>query len=265
LVCSDLSVAFLSHLKQRFGNSAALQTTTFDLDTPEGADGPFDAIVAANVLHATANLDAALHALCRRLAPGGLLGLVELQHAPRWIDLVFGITEGWWRFRDDPNPRSHAVLDGAAWQARLSALGFGDIEIRPDGDAHAVILARAPATQRLWRPASTSPAALVDELIAQTDDPTPFSIVHGTALADAAVAGAARSLSLTHPALIARSVELMDESPRTQAALALPGDEDQVRLTDGVPSVPRLARVTPAAAEAPISPDTLYIVAGGGG
>jgi len=79
----------------------------------------------------------------------------------------------------------------------------------------------------------------------------------------------ARALSLAHPTLIARSVELMDESPRTLAALdavlGLPGDEDQVRLTDGVPSVPRLARVTPARAESPISPDTLYIVAGGGG
>ncbi len=269
LVCSDLSVAFLSHLKQRFDDAAALQTTTFDLDRPEGVDGPFDAIVAANVLHATADLDAALRALRRRLAPGGLLGLVELQRAPRWIDLVFGITEGWWRFRDDPNPRSHALLDGEAWQARLSALGFGDIEIRLDGDAHAVILARAPAAQRLWRPAAMSPAVLVDELITQADDPTPLSIVHGTSLADAAVAGAARSLSLTHPALIARCVELMDDSPRSPAALdavlGLPGDEDQVRLTDGVPSVPRLARLAPAASEAPLSPDTLYIVAGGGG
>jgi acyl transferase domain-containing protein/NADPH-dependent curcumin reductase CurA/acyl carrier protein/short-subunit dehydrogenase len=269
LVCSDLSVAFLAHLKQRFGDAAALQTTTFDLDKPEGADGPFDAIVAANVLHATADLDAALRALRRRLAPGGLLGLVELQRAPRWIDLVFGITEGWWRFHDDPNPRGHAVLDAEGWHSRLSALGFGDVEVRPDGDAHAVVLARAPAAQRLWRPAATTPAVLVDELIAQADDPTPLSIVHGTSLADAAVAGATRSLSLTHPALIARSVELTDESPRAlavlDAVLGLPGDEDQVRLTDGVPSVPRLARLTPAAAEASISPDTLYIVAGGGG
>ena len=152
LVCSDLSVAFLSHLRHRFNDAPALQTTTFDLDKPEGTDGPFDAIVAANVLHATADLDAALSSLRRRLAPGGLLGLVELQRAPRWIDLVFGITEGWWRFRDDRHARSHALLDGTAWQARLSALGFGDIEIRPDGDAHAVILARAPVAQRLWRP-----------------------------------------------------------------------------------------------------------------
>jgi len=269
LVCSDLSVAFLSHLKQRFGDAAALQTTTFDLDKPEGADGPFDAIVAANVLHATADLDAALCALRRRLAPGGLLGLVELQRAPRWIDLVFGITEGWWRFRDDPTPRGHALLDSTAWQARLSALGFGDIEIRPDGDAHIVILARAPTAQRLWLPAAKPAAALVDELVTQANDPTPLSIVHGATLANAAVAGAARALSLTHPALIACTVELMDESPRTWAAvdavLGLPGDEDQVRLTGGVPSVPRLARVTPARAESPISPDTLYMIAGGGG
>jgi acyl transferase domain-containing protein/SAM-dependent methyltransferase/aryl carrier-like protein len=269
LVCSDLSVAFLSHLKQRFGEAAALQTMAFDLDRPEGAAGPFDVIVAANVLHATADLDAALRALRGRLAPGGLLGLVELQRAPRWIDLVFGITEGWWRFRDDPNLRSHAVLDGAAWQARLSAQGFGDIEFRSDGDVHAVVLARAPTVQRLWRPATMSPATLVDELIARVADRTPLSIVHGTALADAAVAGAARSLSLAHPALIACSVELMDESPATLAALdavlGLPGDEDQIRLTDGVPSVPRLTRLASVAAEAPISPDTLYIVAGGGG
>ena len=140
LVCSDLSVAFLSHLKHRFGDPAALQTTTFDLDKPEGADGPFDAIVAANVLHATADLDAALRALRRRLAPGGLLGLVELQRAPRWIDLVFGITEGWWRFRDDPNPRNHALLDG-------------------DSLAGAPFRARASATSRSGRTATRTPSS----------------------------------------------------------------------------------------------------------
>src|SRR6185437_834667 len=138
---------------------------------------------------ATADLDAALSSLRRRLAPGGLLGLVELLRAPRWIDLVFGITEGWWRFRDDPNPRGHALLDSAAWQARLSAQGFGDVEVRPDGDAHAVVLARAPAAQRLWRATAKPAAALVDDLIAQAEGPAPLSIVHCTKLADAAVAG----------------------------------------------------------------------------
>ena len=267
LTCSDMSMAFLTTLRDRFADSAALRMAEFDLDRPIGQDGLFDAIVAANVVHAAASLGPVLAELRRRLAPGGTLGLVELVHAPRWIDLVFGITDGWWRFRGDPLRKDHALLGVAAWRDALGAAGFTDIDIRPDGDAHAVILARAPATERLWRADDRPAAQLVGELIELAADRTPLTIVHGDSIAHAAVAGAARSLSLDHPDRIARCFEVADTGGQTMATLKAAlgpfglgrsGGEEQYRVQKGVVQVARLVHAVPALAEATISPDLIY-------
>ncbi len=278
LVCSDVSMAFLATLRQRFPDSTALRTAEFDLDRPAGQEGPFDAIVAANVVHAAAPFGAVLAALRKRLAPGGILGLVELVRAPRWIDLVFGITDGWWRFRGDPARPDHALLDRAAWRTALAAAGFTDIDIRSDNDAHAVILARAPPVERLWQADDRPAAAQVDELVALAADPAadaaPLAIVHGDSVAHAAVAGATRALMLDHPHRIARSVELADTSEESVATLHRVLDanilgflagEEQFRVQKGVLQVARLARTTAAGAEPTISPHLIYVVAGGFG
>jgi len=278
LVCSDVSMAFLATLRQRFADSTALRTAEFDLDRPAGQQGPFDAIVAANVVHAASLLGTVLVELRKRLAPGGVLGLVELVRAPRWIDLVFGITDGWWRFRGDPTRAQHALLDIAAWRKALAAAGFVDIDIRTDGDAHAVVLARAPATECLWRADDRPAAALVDDLAALVADPatasTPLAIVHGTSVAHAAVAGATRALSLDHPHRIARSIELADSHEDSLATLrrlldanilGLAAGEEQFRVQEGALQVARLVRTMSAGIEPAISPHLIYVIAGGFG
>ena len=37
--------------------------------------------------------------------------LQEITRRPRWLDLVFGITDGWWAFADDDLRPQHALLD----------------------------------------------------------------------------------------------------------------------------------------------------------
>ena len=97
LLCSDVSDAFLAALRRRFAADwPTLRTMRFDLDDPPALDRPVDVIVAANVVHAGASLPDILPRLRGLLVPGGTLGLVELLRAPRWIDLVFGLTDGWW-------------------------------------------------------------------------------------------------------------------------------------------------------------------------
>ncbi|MDR3537910.1 MAG: beta-ketoacyl synthase N-terminal-like domain-containing protein [Acetobacteraceae bacterium] len=292
IISSDVSDTFLAGLRRRFADWPALRTARFDLDRPTSLDGPFDAIVAANVLHAGTSIGDILVRLRGLLAPAGVLGLVELVHAPRWIDLVFGLTEGWWRFRGDPQRPDHALLDPAGWRTALISAGFADIDVRPDGDAHAVILARAPATARRWAvlgqgdptgllpdaadptdrlycPGDAPAVSLVAELTAFAANGPPLTVLHNAGVPHAAVAGAVRALSLDRPDAIAASFELADRSEASlqavHTALGRTGAEDQLRVVDGAVCVARLTRIAPTAPPPPLSADRLYVVAGGFG
>ena len=176
----------------------------------------------------------------------------------------------------------------------MAAAGFADIEVRPDGDVHGVILARAPVEARrrqvagqgslagtlcapsagtptdiLYCPGDASPTTLVSEVTELAAGGVPLTIVNGPGVAHAAVAGAARALSLDQPGAIAACFELTDENAATlravKGALGRTGIEDQLRVADGALSVARLTRVTPSAEPPTLSPDLLYVVAGGFG
>jgi acyl transferase domain-containing protein/NADPH:quinone reductase-like Zn-dependent oxidoreductase/SAM-dependent methyltransferase/acyl carrier protein len=292
-VFSDLSTAFLAAAQARFAGYRGLRTALVDIDRPADLGERFDAVVAANVLHAGANIAGVLRCLAALLEPGGTLGLVELVRPPRWIDLVFGITEGWWRFAGDTLRPDHALMDGAQWRRVLEQLGFTDVVIADDGDAHAVILARAPA--RGWALAGAAAATvaalglpqgnpagllycageepahvLVDTVAALTEDGRPVSVLVGPRVAHAHLAGAARALSLTRPAAVGTILHLRDHDAETLARLgallrAGSGAEDEIRIEGAAVSVARLARVGQPGRAIAIRPDRQYVVAGGTG
>ena len=78
------------------------------------------------------------------LAPGGLLLLLEGTRALRWVDLTFGLTDGWWRFEDTELRPEHALLAERSWIELLGAQGFAEATaVTPEHSGQAVILARA--------------------------------------------------------------------------------------------------------------------------
>jgi acyl transferase domain-containing protein/NADPH:quinone reductase-like Zn-dependent oxidoreductase/predicted O-methyltransferase YrrM/acyl carrier protein len=115
--------------------------------------GSFDLVVAANALHATRDIATTLLHVRRLLAPGGTLALAECTAPPRWGDLTFGLTEGWWRFTD-PSVRSIApMLDTGAWRRALTAAGFGEAGVLDAGATpwqQAIILARPEPISGHW-------------------------------------------------------------------------------------------------------------------
>jgi acyl transferase domain-containing protein/NADPH:quinone reductase-like Zn-dependent oxidoreductase/acyl carrier protein/SAM-dependent methyltransferase len=300
LVCSDVSDAFLSALRRRFSGYTCLETKRFDLDSPNQIDESFDAIVAANVVHAGASISDILHGLRNRLRPGGILGLVELVRAPRWIDLVFGLTEGWWRFDGDPLRPEHALLNEAAWTDALQQAGFVDIAVRPDGDSHAVILARSQsiaalpqiigdgyiaqamsalrrattsttgATATLWCPDEPSPEGAVAALLKVAADRRPLTVLHDNRVAHAAVTGATRAIMLDQPGSISACIELDDANELSLQAVhdSLMQEnraEDWFRVKNGIVSVPRVKRISSSAPLPKFSNEKLYVIAGGFG
>ena len=144
-VFSDVSPSFLSGAAQRFPDEGLL-TQILDIEkSPAGQDfedGSFDLVLAANVLHATKDLRQSLAHARDLLAPGGILLLVESTAPRRWIDIVFGLTEGWWRFADTDLRPDHPLLTAERWQALLAECGF-EISGGWSGD---VIVARRPPT-----------------------------------------------------------------------------------------------------------------------
>ena len=84
------------------------------------------------------------------LAPGGLVILLEGTRGHRWVDLTFGLTEGWWRFSDEALRPSYPLLDTARWRALLQEVGFSaSTSIYGDADGEglgrqSILIAREP-------------------------------------------------------------------------------------------------------------------------
>src|SRR5690606_19385529 len=151
---TDVSPLFLHDAEARFEDAPLdLSFRRLDIEQPPESQGfvpgSFDIVVAANVLHATADLGRTLRNVRTLLAPCGVLVLVETVARRAWADLSFGLTEGWWRFDDAPLRTDDALLDAAAWTAVLGAAGFDTVH--PLGEAlsrdsvhpQALILARS--------------------------------------------------------------------------------------------------------------------------
>jgi len=152
---TDITHVFLSEAKQRFAEYDFIDYRLLDVERdPQSqgfAAGQFDLVVASNVLHATKDLRLSLGHVREMLAPGGMLLLLEITSPQRWLDLVFGLTEGWWRFEDFKERPSHPLVSRFHWRYLFEQVGFGGAVALPNeslDSPQAVLLAqtsRVPA------------------------------------------------------------------------------------------------------------------------
>ena len=157
---TDLSPLFLERATEQFGGYPFLSTALLDIEQDPAAQGfasaGFDIVIAANVLHATADLAAVLQHVRSLLAPQGLLFLLEGVAPERWVDLTFGLTEGWWRFADAELRGNYPLISRQRWLELLQDAGFCDAIALPEsgegrGQAQqALLAARAPRLSRQW-------------------------------------------------------------------------------------------------------------------
>lgn len=150
-VFTDVTSGFVNAARDRLGRHAFMRFERLDIEasTESRPDaGTYDVVLAANVLHATQSLRETLDNVRHLLAPGGLLILLETTEPRAWVDLVFGMTEGWWRFRDVERRPAHPLLAHEGWVAVLADAGFEEpTAIAPARAAvlpQTLLLARAP-------------------------------------------------------------------------------------------------------------------------
>lgn len=159
-VFTNIGALFVAQAQEKFKAYPFVRYEVLDIEKDPQSQGfkphQYDLIVAANVLHATSDLRQTLQHVQQLLAPGGMLVLMEGTAPVRWVDLTFGLLEGWWKFADYHLRADYPLLPTRSWQKLLQELGFKEIvTLEPDLDAtqeivlmpQAAIVAQAAAAK----------------------------------------------------------------------------------------------------------------------
>lgn len=167
---TDVSPFYLSRARGRFGHFPSVDYELLDLEKDPIAQGfaahSFDLILAANVLHATRDLRRTLANVRRLLAPSGSMILIEESRPGRYVDLIFGLTDGWWHFVDTDLRPKHPLLSASQWEDLLPSAGFATAAtVSDEQDAHAstVVIAQEPIASRSAPAASGRWLILADQ------------------------------------------------------------------------------------------------------
>ena len=162
---TDISPLFINRAKQKFQDYPFVKYGTLDIEEEPTSQSlgnlQYDIVVAANVLHSTAKLAHTLQHIRQLLSPGGILVILEGTAPQRWLDLIFGLTEGWWKFSDRALRPNYPLISATQWQTLLQEQGFTETITLPDrsplSNLQAVIVARRPhqvpltkAQKQLW-------------------------------------------------------------------------------------------------------------------
>ncbi|MBD2364812.1 SDR family NAD(P)-dependent oxidoreductase [Anabaena minutissima FACHB-250] len=127
-IFTDLSPRFTTQAQEKFRDYPFVRYQVLDIEQelkPQGFEfHQYDVVVAANVLHATQDLAQTLQNIRQLLAPQGLLILLEGTIPQAWLDLTFGLTEGWWRFSDTELRPNYPLLTSEQWQQVLLQEGY---------------------------------------------------------------------------------------------------------------------------------------------
>ena len=129
-IFSDVSAAFFPLARQKLAAFSEVEYKMFDLEKP-GAEqdfelGTFDIILGTNVVHAVSDVRVALRNINDLLAPGGSLLFVDVATPHLWLNAVFGLTSGWWRFTDRDLRPNHPLLERSQWEKVLRETGFSE-------------------------------------------------------------------------------------------------------------------------------------------
>ncbi|KAL2871600.1 type I polyketide synthase [Aspergillus lucknowensis] len=125
---TDTSASFFEKAREVFAAHAArMRYSTLDIERDpleQGfARGTYDVVIAANVLHATRNLDVTLQNVHALLRPGGKLILLEQTGDFARGGFAFGLLPGWWLSQDSYRANG-PTMPPAQWDFVLKHSAF---------------------------------------------------------------------------------------------------------------------------------------------
>lgn len=151
---TDLAPSFVAAARKTWGKEYPwMQFRTLDMEKPpptvEDGVPQQHFVIASNAVHATKSIGATTANLRKVLRADGFLLMMEMTRTPFWVDLIFGLFEGWWLFEDG---REHALAHEAKWGEELSKAGYGYVDGTEGNTAESeiqkIILAAADTNSR---------------------------------------------------------------------------------------------------------------------
>jgi NADPH:quinone reductase-like Zn-dependent oxidoreductase/3-oxoacyl-(acyl-carrier-protein) synthase/acyl carrier protein/SAM-dependent methyltransferase len=121
---TDIGTSFVRKAIQTFFDVPNMVFHTFDVSKcpyNQNFVGEYDIVIAANVLHATKNLNDTFENIEKLFSPsGGTILMYELSTGNAFIDMTFGMTTGWWDFYGNDSVRSdYPLLEPNDWKLFL--------------------------------------------------------------------------------------------------------------------------------------------------
>ncbi|OAF54252.1 Type I Iterative Polyketide synthase (PKS) [Pseudogymnoascus destructans] len=181
---TDLSPSMVANARRKFGKEYSfMRFVVHDIEKPpaEELHGQH-LVVSSNAVHATHNLVTSLTNVRKALRHDGFLIILEMTESAPFIDLIFGLLEGWWLFDDG---RKHAIVPAEHWERELHAAGFGHVDWTdgslPENRYQKVMIALASGTQseRLPKPIpEDAPAHGIQDVAAREEEANNYLSKH---------------------------------------------------------------------------------------
>ncbi|MDF5732300.1 MAG: methyltransferase [Rhizonema sp. PD38] len=147
---TDIGSSFLTQAQQKFHEYPFVEYRLLDIDkspTQQGfQNNSFDVIIAANVLHATRNIDLTLNHVRSLLAPGGFLLMWEITQPKIDFDISWGLLLK--PLDDKRRSPGQPFIVKDQWFEALRAQDFEQVAAFPETEAleHQIIMAVASAS-----------------------------------------------------------------------------------------------------------------------
>ncbi|KAI4871010.1 hypothetical protein F4820DRAFT_985 [Hypoxylon rubiginosum] len=124
---TDLSPSMVANARRTFGKQYPfMKFAVHDIEkAPAEEHRGQHVVLASNAVHATHSLAVSARNIRQALRPDGFLMILEMTEVVPFVDLVFGLLEGWWLFDDG---RTHAVVPAEHWERELRGAGFGHVD-----------------------------------------------------------------------------------------------------------------------------------------
>ncbi len=176
---TDVSEQFLHRAAARFADYPNLHYGILDVENESHVwahRSSCDVLVAANVVHATRDIQKTLEQVKALVAPGGTIILLETTQSLAWHEITIALIQGWQK-SDDATRQGETLMQAPDWNSLLQSMGFVDVVQAPISGSPAeavglhVLIARAPLSdtdvprgeaqpsELRWYPETASPTA----------------------------------------------------------------------------------------------------------
>lgn len=136
---TDIGQAFIQQGQRKYSYlpKELMEFAVYDVSADPGQQGleieSYDCVVGFNVLHATKDVGESLTHALRLLKENGCILLVENIKQQIWIDMIYGLVDGWWSF-DDGIREVSPLLTHQQWNTLLQQKGFNSFSVFPEAN-----------------------------------------------------------------------------------------------------------------------------------